>query len=231
MSSLLSGVQKMEILMKATFYKVHKIMPRLDRTLFGLWMLVCLWACQTIGPEASQSENQATKFLQTTSSLKKTERTHINFQNTVDKVAFFDLPEVTNWSIVSLADFSLTRDVLTRSGQRHTYRLTNHNVEATKSKNSAVLVLSKIPSCEGAGGEIGTTEVYYTVLQGACSELVLQPDGTTQEVAGTYADMIMFNLISNLGAGHIWDLRGDRLILLDREGRQRAEFLRTASLN
>ena len=92
MSSLLSGVLKMEILMKATYYKVHKIMPRLGRTLFGLWMLVCLWACQTIGPEASQSENQTTKFLQSTSSLKKTERTDVNFQNTVDKVAFFDLP-------------------------------------------------------------------------------------------------------------------------------------------
>jgi len=223
-----------------------KTMRRLGRALVGTLGLTSICACQTIEPEPSQSNEQPK------SALERIDDAHVNFQNTVDKTAFYDLPKITNWTILSLADFSVTREILTPSGGRRSFKLTNHKVEATKSSNSAVLVLNKIPSCEGAGGRIvraggqkwktvdgfseriidySPTGVEYMVLQGACSEIVLQPNGTTQEVTGSSADTIMFNLIPILRAEHMWDLHANRLILLDAEGRQRAEFLRAAAPN
>jgi len=203
--------------------------------------LPLLLACASAEPAApqSQSKTQAPQ-------LKAVEAP---FQNIIDPSAFAELPELTNWTIAFLDDFTLTRDFVTRSGYREPYELSLHMVRALKNEESTILVLSDIPSCEGAGGHIMKTPVHSTrqledgsiehltkfvttgvginVLQGACSEYGLLPDGTEQIVAGTYADMIMFNLIPNLGTGHKWELKGDRLILLDAAGNRRAEFLRS----
>jgi len=225
---------KIMVLAKLDSLIGQKTIQRLSRTLIGLLVLSCICSCQT-------------------SEFEKLDRPNVNFRNTVDKVEFYNLPDVTNWTIISLTDFPTMPDNVTQSGGRHSFDVTDHSVEATKSQNSAVLVLSKIPSCEGAGGRIvraggefwielgegnrervidySPTGVEYLVLQGACSQLVYLADGTIQEVAGISADTIMQNLIPTLNTEHLWDLRGDRLILLDAKGRQRAEFLRAATSN
>ena len=225
---------KIMILAKAGSLMGHKTIRRLSGNFIGLLGVSCICSCQT-------------------AEFEKLDRPYVNFRNTVDKVEFYDLPDVTNWTIISLANFPTIPDSVTHSDDRHSFDLTEHSIEATKSKNSAVMVLSKIPSCEGAGGRIvkaggqfwtelgdgnrervisySPTGVEYLVLQGACSQLVYLDDGTIREVAGISADTIMSNLIPTLNAEHLWDLHGDRLFLLDAQGRQRAEFLRAATSN